>query len=79
MKNLATITPSNDVKNEVLFFENRLLDYKGASQFLGISIRHLRNLKSTGEIKHVLIGSGERGVRFRVASLMRFIDEREVS
>lgn len=64
---------------ERLFFENRLLGYREAAEMLCVSERHLRSLKTLGKIKYVPIGDGERGVRFRVSSLLKFIEKREVS
>ena len=57
-------------------FDNQLLGYKQAAKYLAISEAYLRRLKSQGKIKWVSLGS--RGVRFRVSSLNRFIDEREI-
>lgn len=64
---------------DLLFFENRLLGYKEAANFLCVSERKLRALKSEGRIKFVPIGEGARGIRFRVSSLLKFIEKREVS
>lgn len=64
---------------ERLFFENRLLGYREAAELLCVSERHLRNLKTAGKVKYVPIGDGERGVRFKVSSLLQFIEKREVS
>lgn len=58
------------------FFENQLVDYKKASQYLGISESYLRRLKSQGKVPYVTIG--QRGVRFRISSLNKWITEREI-
>lgn len=57
--------------------DNQLLNYTQAAQFLGVSPQYLRELKSRGRIAAVEIGP--RCVRFRVASLNKFVLEREVS
>lgn len=57
--------------------ENQLLNYTQAAKFLGITPQYLRELKSRRKISAVEIGP--RCVRFRVASLNKFIFEREVS
>ncbi|WP_413289305.1 helix-turn-helix transcriptional regulator [Bdellovibrio sp. HCB337] len=59
-----------------VFFENQLLDYKKAAQYLGICESYLRRLKSKRKISFVEIGV--RGVRFKVASLNKWIEEREI-
>ncbi len=59
-----------------LFFENQLLSYKQAAQYLSVSEPYLRRLKSQGLIPFVLVG--DRAVRFRVSSLNQWIEEREV-
>ena len=59
------------------FFENQLLNYKQAASYLSVSESYLRRLKSRGNVPHVFIGS--RGVRFRVSSLNRWIEKREVT
>lgn len=58
------------------FFENQLVDYKKASQYLSISESYLRRLKAQGKIPYVTLG--QRGVRFRISSLNRWIAEREI-
>jgi excisionase family DNA binding protein len=58
-------------------FENQLLTYTQAAEFLCITPQYLRELKAKGAIKAVEIGPN--CVRFRVASLNQFILEREVS
>jgi excisionase family DNA binding protein len=63
-----------DVPNQL--FDNQLLSYKQAAQYLGLSVPYLRRLKSQGHIAYVPIG--RRGVRFRVSSLNSFVKEREV-
>ena len=57
------------------FFEN-LLNYKQAAQYLGISESYLRRLKAQGKMPWVPIGN--RGVRFSINSLNRWIAEREI-
>ncbi|HLD99942.1 MAG TPA: helix-turn-helix domain-containing protein [Bdellovibrionota bacterium] len=61
---------------EAALFENQLLSYKQAAQYLSVSEPFLRKLKSRGLVPFVLIG--DRGVRFRVSSLNQWIEEREV-
>ena len=58
------------------FFENQLVNYKQAAEYLCVSESYLRKLKARGAISYVSLGS--RGVRFRVESLNRWINEREV-
>jgi excisionase family DNA binding protein len=58
------------------FFENQLLSYKEAARYLSVSEPYLRRLKSKGLIPFVCVG--DRAVRFRVCSLNRWIEKREV-
>lgn len=58
------------------FFENNLLSYKQAAQYLSVSVSYLRRLKSKKKIAFVSIGS--RGVRFRLGALNQWIEKREV-
>lgn len=58
------------------FFENRLLKYSEAAEFLSMSESYLRRLKARGEVPCVSIGS--RGIRFSVASLSRWVEKREM-
>jgi excisionase family DNA binding protein len=67
----STTTPSES------FILNSLLNYKQAAQYLSVSESYLRRLKSRGVVPHVYIGN--RGVRFRVSSLNRWIEKREVT
>ena len=60
----------------VSFFENQLLSYKQAAQYLSLSEAYLRRLKARGHIPFVLVS--DRGIRFRVSSLNKWIEEREV-
>lgn len=60
-----------------LFFENRLLSYSEAAEYLCVSQSYLRRLKGQGQIPFVPIGT--RGVRFRVASLNRWIARKEMA
>lgn len=57
-------------------FENHLLDYKQAAQYLSVSVVHLRKLKAAGKIPFVPMG--KRGVRFRVFSLNEWVEKREI-
>jgi excisionase family DNA binding protein len=57
-------------------FENQLMSYKQAAEFLGMSEAHLRRLKARGEVPYVQIGP--KGVRFKCASLCKWIETREV-
>jgi|GEM_PF-1525266 len=56
-------------------FEN-LLTYKQAAQCLGLSEPYLRKLKASGQLPYVVVGS--RAIRFRMSSLTRWIEEREI-
>ncbi len=57
-------------------FENQvLLKLKETAQYLGLSEPYIRRLKALGKIPYVKIG---RAVRFRVASLNTWIEEREI-
>ena len=58
------------------FFENQLLNYKQAAQYLSVSESYLRRLKRKKIIPCVFIG--DRAVRFRVSSLNSWIEKREV-
>lgn len=58
-------------------FENNLLTYKQAAQYLSVSVPYLRKLKSGGKIPFVQIGL--RGVRFRLGTLNQWIEKREVT
>ncbi len=69
-------TAKEGSRHKELFFENQLLNYKQAAQYLGISTPYLKRLKRTGQIPYVIVG--DRAVRFRVSSLNRWIDEREI-
>lgn len=62
------------------FFENQLLSYKQAAQYLGISEVYLRRLKSMGPTKGGVpyVQVGDRGIRFRISSLNKWIESREV-
>lgn len=57
-------------------FENSLLGYKKAAQYLSISESYLRRLKSKKQIPFVPIG--KRGVRFKIAHLNTWVAEREI-
>lgn len=57
-------------------FENQLLRYKQAAQFLGISVPYLRRLKSHGLVPWVQVGA--RAVRFCPQSLSQWVREREI-
>jgi hypothetical protein len=77
-----TNTTHNETTNAMSgtpFFEIKLVTFKQARELLSCSERHLRYLIESGDIKPVWIGKGEKGKRIRVASLIRFINEREAS
>lgn len=57
--------------------DNQLLTYTEAAEYLGITPQYLRELKAAREIRAVEIG--KRCVRFRVATLNRFIADRETA
>lgn len=57
--------------------DSQLLTYTQAALYLGITPQYLRELKSRRKIRAVELGP--KCVRFRVASLNKFILEREVS
>jgi len=70
-------TPARDNNSPChQFFENQLISYKQAAQYLSVSEPFLRRLKARGLVPFVLIG--DRGVRFRVSSLNQWVEEREV-
>ena len=61
-------------------FENtkRLLTYKQAAKYLGISEVYLRRLKAAGRIKTVPIGFGIRpGIRLDISDLDQWIEKRK--
>ena len=60
-----------------LLFDNQLLNYEQAAKLLGVKPRTLLKWKADGSIPYVPIGTKE--IRFRVSSLDRWINEREVS
>lgn len=57
------------------FFENKLLKLNEAAQYLSLSESYIRRLVARGEIPYVKVG---RALRFSIASLNRWIEEREV-
>lgn len=57
-------------------FDRQLLTYSQAARYLGISAAYLKKLKARGAVPYVQIGDL---VRFRVASLDRWIQRKEVS
>lgn len=65
------------MRNEASFFENQLLTYKQAAEYLSVCESYLRRLKAKGQIAYVAIGS--RSVRFRVVSLNRWVEKREMT
>jgi excisionase family DNA binding protein len=69
MKSETMISPQ-------VFFENQLLSYKQAAQYLCISEPYLRRLKAKRQIPFVQLGL--RGIRFRVSSLNHWIEKREI-
>ncbi len=70
-------TEGHDMPSAVIkVFENQLLNYKQAAQYLSVSEAYLRRLKARGHIPFVLVS--DRGIRFRVSSLNQWIEEREV-
>jgi excisionase family DNA binding protein len=79
MKHLGSIksTPTAflTAQGSTPFFDNQLITYKEAAQYLGVSESYLRRLKSQGKMPWVPIGN--RSVRFRVSSLNKWIEERE--
>jgi excisionase family DNA binding protein len=76
---MNSVTPNKppSPSSQDLFIENQLVDYKQAAKYLSVSESYLRRLKSRGEIPHVYVGT--RGIRFRVSSLNRWIEKREVT
>ena len=72
----STVKNSEATSFESLFL-NQLLTYKQAAKYLSVSESYLRRLKSHGVVPHVYVGN--RGVRFRVSSLNRWIEKREVT
>jgi excisionase family DNA binding protein len=63
--------------DQALLFDNQLLTYSEAARYLSVSESYLRRLKALGQIACVPIGN--RGVRFRVGSLNRWIEKREMT
>jgi excisionase family DNA binding protein len=59
-----------------LFDTNQLFNYQQASRYLGISVSKLKKLKAAGDVPFVPIGDS---IRFRIASLHRWIQRKEVS
>lgn len=57
-------------------FDNRLLSYSEAAEYLSVSESYLRRLKAQKQIAYVPVGS--RNIRFRVASLNNWIEKREM-
>lgn len=57
-------------------FENQLLSYNQAAQYLSVSEAYLRKLKAAGNVPFVAIG--KRSVRFRVSTLNQWIENREI-
>ena len=75
--NVAKMAPGS--KNYGVFnqlFENQLINYEQAAQYLSVSVPYLRKLKRKGKIPFVPMGS--RGVRFRVKSLSEWAEKREI-
>lgn len=70
-KSLKGVTPFG------VLSDRQLLTYTQAAQYLGITPQYLRELKAARRIRAVEIGP--RCVRFSVASLHRFIAERETA
>jgi excisionase family DNA binding protein len=58
------------------FFENQLLSYKETARYLKISEPYLRRLKTQGKIPFVQVS--RRGVRFKLSSLDKWVEEREI-
>lgn len=73
---MRSLKSSLKLDNTGQLFENQLLDYKQAAQYLGICESYLRRLKSNGKIPFVSIGT--RAIRFRVSSLDSWTQKREV-
>ena len=73
-KGLTSIPPPPDAGH--LLFENQLMTYAETAAYLRYSESYLRRLVSKGKIPHIKRG---RTVRFRVASLDRWNQEREVT
>ena len=74
---LSTTLDQDIQQSKQSFFDNQLLGYEEAAQYLSMSESYLRRLKHQGLIPYVPIG--RRGIRFKVASLNRWISEREIS
>lgn len=64
-------------RNGTKLFENQLLTYSETAIYLSISESYLRRLKAQKQIAYVPMGG--RGVRFRVGSLNRWIEKREMT
>ena len=62
-------------RDEMSFFDGRLLTYKEAASYLSLSESYLRRLKKKKQIGCVCIGN--RGVRFRLSTLNSWVEKRE--
>lgn len=69
------ILMNSDENSSEPIYENLLLTYEKAARCLGMSETALRKLKAKGKIPWVPVGN--RGVRFSVSSLKKWIEERE--
>ena len=74
--NPVQATPSGFLQ-EKKFFDIQLLTYKDAAKYLSVSESYLRKLKARRQIPYVFVGN--RGVRFRVSSLILWLEKREVT
>ena len=74
-ENTPALNPGQNQVRPTLF-DNQLLSYQEAAKYLGISESYLRRLKAQNRISFVPMGN--RGVRFRVMSLNRWIEKMEV-
>ena len=75
-KEISPALNPGQIQAKAMLFDNQLLTYHEAAKYLSISESYLRRLKGRNQIGFVPIGN--RGVRFRVSSLNRWIDRKEV-
>ena len=69
--------PLKKSPDQAPIFDNQLLTYGEAAKYLSVSESYLRRLKAQKQIAFVPIGG--RSVRFRVGSLNRWIEKREMT
>ena len=76
-KDIVPIQNPGQLQAKDSLFDNRLLNYREAAEYLCVSQSYLRRLKGKGQIPFVPMGN--RGVRFRVMSLNKWIEKKEMT